>query len=63
MSEMGKQAVAGFLGGAISSGNALVAVLSETPWAEVTQGQWVVMVAGGAVSTFVAWRTLLTESP
>ena len=63
MNEIVKQVIAGLLGGLISGGNALVTVLTETPIEEVTRGQWVVMIAGAAVSMFVAWRTLLTDKP
>ena len=63
MNEILKQFLVGLLGGFITTGNAVITVLVETPYESVTTGQWIVMFVGGFVAMFVAWRTLLTRSP
>jgi hypothetical protein len=63
MNELGRQLIAAGFGGVVATGNAAITVLMETPYEEVTTGQWIVMCVLGAVAAFGAWKTLLTRSP
>ena len=63
MNVLVKQIIAGGLGGLVTTGNALVTVLMETAYEDVSKGQWVVMFAVGFIAAFMAWKTLLTSPP
>ena len=58
-----REALAGFLGGAMAGGTAIVSVLQDTPLREVTDGQWLTIAIGSFLAAAQAWKQLLSRPP
>ena len=63
MNEYGKEAVAGLLGGLITSATAIGTALQETSLAEMSGGQWMMIGMGGFVAAASTWKALLSNPP
>ena len=63
MNEYAKEGVAGLLGGLITSATAIGTALQETPLAEMSGGQWMMIGMGGFVAAASTWRALLSKPP
>ena len=63
MNDYGKEAVAGLLGGLITSATAIGTALQETPLVEMSGGQWMMIGMGGFVAAASTWKALLSKQP